>query len=411
MSTITATVYSYSWADYETSIKKTSCQYVKTFVDGSEEEKAALESLKKCSTDTIVAPWDTSSVSTTPLSLDGRVPEIMLLNQKAENMLTQYVNGKVSDEEISQLFSECYETLKQTNEFYGRTSGTPEDNQKIAESVSLWFMRHGSWDAIGKMNQTGIAIADQYGSHDDQDWFYYDSKYYYMTEHLKDIYTEKLTELSKTEKFTVPNLTKLSRDTCLVDFNEYFEFSMLQGSRNGKMIDLTLPPPENFTMFLKELQYSRFDTKTGEYIDLQALNPFTQQTSSVSVNVPKSRLEWLLNLEVNEKNIFDYLDIDQTKKTMRQTFSLDSLINSKNKKTFESDFNKTIEEDFSNVTSLMDGILIVGDETGEYKFNVPFHKQGTYEHFNAGEFYSNSYLSNFEIFTGSYGHATYYKTC
>lgn len=116
----------------------------------------------------------------------------------------EYCYGEMTDEQIQQaLIDEC-KKMRMYQMQIGNTSGVNEkDNSQIIGDVYEYFQKYNVRYMVNKCFEDGVDIANANGGSENNNWVYYDSKYYDKSEHLRSLLREAANEVATDRKSVV----------------------------------------------------------------------------------------------------------------------------------------------------------------------------------------------------------------
>lgn len=179
------------------------------------------------------------------------------LGQKMTSIFDQYYNNEVNIDAIKDVMNK---TINIIGQYYVDCGYKKEDIiSDIIEDV-YERARYCNIASAGQQSQKdGKKYAMMYdidGKSDD--WTYYDSKYYYISESMKLSIQTIAKEIGKAHGITELNLpteydpaTQPELYKMFNSYNAHINFQMCDNHCNGRIIDENLAPPEGFRFFYK----------------------------------------------------------------------------------------------------------------------------------------------------------------
>lgn len=177
-----------------------------------------------------------------------------------------YCESEITDEELTQLFIDICKDMRVYQVQSGHTSGAIEkDNEKIIENVYEIFQKANVECMVDKCFKAGKDIADTQGGGEKLNWVYYDSDYYFQSQHLREMLQTVSTELAmewEVEQIDYERVEKESKFTLngSLDFNSVWNWRADQVGICS-MSDFDWQPQEDFSFFYQSIKMKKF---TGE---------------------------------------------------------------------------------------------------------------------------------------------------
>lgn len=119
------------------------------------------------------------------------------MHKSIKSTVRTYCNGGLTEEQIKKAFMDACKDMRVYQAQCGHTSGVDaKDNRQIIEGVYEVFQKSNVVFMSDKCFGAGSEIADVNGGSEKNDWVYYDSKYYYESQHLRDLLQESASEMA-----------------------------------------------------------------------------------------------------------------------------------------------------------------------------------------------------------------------
>lgn len=336
-----------------------------------------------------------------------------------EENLKDFYRGKITIDDMKQIFREDFSFRKQLEAERSQVSGTPMmSDEEILRRSAFDFIREGTVMANYVNYEEGAKLADEYGGSKNHDWVYYNADYYYLSEDIKKEIFSYVDEIIKENNLDSSNVVLDDIPKWISDFNINWNHSSagsFHGSQDFRIVNTSIRPPEGFKLFYKDKRCSFDDMMNGTVYAICGRDPFAGPNDDTDADVvwyftvPRGKSLLKENSLIKYSSIIngkrtagDYnaLIVDLDKYLYRDGYTKDSLVHRMN------DF---VRQNFNNYN---DGIMIIGDKSFEKRIDVPHLLQGRtfdmsgYNYINYGMLdpkdtvnYNeyNSFLQNFHV--------------
>lgn len=194
------------------------------------------------------------------------------LQKEIKSAVLAYCSGEMTDEQIKKYFMDACKDMRVYQAQCGNTSGMDaKDNRQIIGNVYEIFQKSNVDSMMYTCFQAGSDIADAFGGKEKYDWVYYDSKYYYESQHLRDLLQEASNEMEAEWNTDFIDFEKIETESKFtvdggLDFNSVWNWKA--NSYWICSMSEEWQPQEDFSFFYQE-KFTRFyghnKTMSGEW--------------------------------------------------------------------------------------------------------------------------------------------------
>lgn len=191
------------------------------------------------------------------------------LRQKMSDLMRNYYSGELSQEELRQKIKNICMDMRVEQVQQRHTNGyNARDNKQILEDIYTLAQKTNVNSAVNACLQEGKEKAQQMGNMGNDGWMYYDAKYYYKEEELRDVIEQTIFSMGEeweTDPLDFAGAEKNSGYKIAggFEFNDVWQWQALQ-RRITCLTDIEAVPPEDFSFFYQERKYSEFDNSDLE---------------------------------------------------------------------------------------------------------------------------------------------------
>lgn len=175
-----------------------------------------------------------------------------------KEVFEKYHAGNGTFQDIIDKFDEIVEKIQAFDMEQGiMTEDDPAHYGKIVSDVYRTFQIDSVSTAFVASRAEGQKLADQYGEVGDRTFLYYDSKYYYAVENIKDAVLRHANGMVDQVGAVLNTKKPDSIKTDIYEsYNSYWQNYAAVQKGIGDILDIHQEPPEGFTLLYKEDRYS-----------------------------------------------------------------------------------------------------------------------------------------------------------
>lgn len=228
------------------------------------------------------------------------------MRKNIENGMYDYYAGKISEEDVRNLFEDCCKDMRIYRTQQCQTSGQNEkDNRQIISEVYEVFCKANQRAAKYQNILEGEAINRNYQNGVTNDFVYYNADYYYKCEDMRKIFgemTERMTDQWELPKIDVDEIEKNTKYTLdgRFDFNSNWNVLYRNNISRGSMIDPSMAPPKDFKFFYKEQPYLNDKDMKREWTGIVIFECGAYKKEvEVPFKVPTGGTQWIDEHKVN----------------------------------------------------------------------------------------------------------------
>lgn len=195
------------------------------------------------------------------------------LQNSIHTAVQAYCKGEMTEGQIQKAFMDACKDMRVYQAQCGHTTGVnADDNRQIIGNVYEIFQKSNVGYMAYQNFKAGSAIAAANGGEEMNDWVYYDAKYYYESQHLRDLLQEAASKMASEWNTECIDFEKIEKESKFIidgkmDFNCSWDFI----ANNRGICTMTLPetwqPQEDFSFFYQE---NKKKAVMGEAIALES---------------------------------------------------------------------------------------------------------------------------------------------
>ena len=187
---------------------------------------------------------------------ESKMPEVATIISNLKSTISSYIDGDISTDEIKNSIEQTYADILNYNVSLGRTSGTnEEDNAHILSCVYQQVVTTTNTLCQMANAAEGNAIAAQKGMIPTDPFVYYNSKYCYAFEDIKQAAKDTTTAIASQQGMIGFNTAQIEKTTYTPDnwdFNTYWSDNVKNNKKICTMLDTSIAPPKDFVMFYSQ---------------------------------------------------------------------------------------------------------------------------------------------------------------
>ena len=186
------------------------------------------------------------------------------LRQKMSDLMQNYYSGELSQEELQQKIKNICMDMRVEQVQQRHTNGyDAKANKQILEDIYTLAQKMNVNSAVNACMQEGKGKAQQMGNMGNDGWMYYDAKYYYKEENLRDAIKQTILSMGEEWETDPLDFAEAEKNSGFkiaggFEFNDVWQWQALQ-RRITCITDIEAVPPEDFSFFYQERKYSEFD--------------------------------------------------------------------------------------------------------------------------------------------------------
>lgn len=168
--------------------------------------------------------------------------------------LEDFYAGRKTKKDVIELMKQSYESILAKRDEIGEKAMLGQaDRKDCLNHVIHSFLLSNVWAAVNANDAEGKNLNLSYANHEDLDYVYYNSSYYYQWKEMKNLLLDAASEFG-TE--ALGSEYTYEESTVVTDFNKTWNFVCCNEKQISKQLNLSQEPPKDFKFFYKASAYA-----------------------------------------------------------------------------------------------------------------------------------------------------------